>query len=76
MSIPNPIGTSIMYWAASVHDAFPITVPILSSPEGWRYWADRVSNAFQVYNIPRSDLFETFEAWAQAFYRAYDGEVN
>lgn len=76
MSIPNPIGTNIMYWSAQVHDAYPTTVPILSSSTGWRYWADRVAAAFQVYNVPRSEPFESFEAWAQAFYRSYDGEVN
>jgi hypothetical protein len=68
--IPSPANLTLEVWADSLHNFVGNgDVPRLG-PEGWQYWADRISDhpSFRQKGVPNAAGFPSWLDWAETTY--------
>jgi hypothetical protein len=68
--IPAPVQNLLPEdWAHALIFATPTPLPDYVEP--WWKWADRLQQAAgNVFDVPKPELTQTFESWADAFFKA------
>jgi hypothetical protein len=70
MSLINPNGMPQEEWLELLQ-LLPVRVPSYRPGEDWRDYARQLEAANSAdFEVPRSDAYTTFQAWADDFYRA------
>ena len=63
--ITLPVGIDLQRWADSLILEFPTDeIPILTDPDQWRDWAERLMECSSFQAVPHPDFYPDWTLWA------------
>lgn len=75
-AFPEPAGMSFVAWASVITEQLAEQgVPIATNESTWRDWVNGLLSTAGLAWVPRTEGFETWQQWADAFVGSNIGKI-